>query len=79
MRLNQEFLEELELLNLFNLDSHQGGLKIHHDADPVRIESAKRLFNKHIITLEDGGYLTPLGIQAAEHTQALITMLHTPE
>ena len=79
MHLSQEFLEELELLNLYNLDSHQGGLKIHHDADPVRIESAKRLFAKHIITLEDGGYLTPLGIQAAEHTQALITMLQPPE
>jgi uncharacterized protein (TIGR02647 family) len=75
MRLNQEFLEELELLNLFNLNSQQEGLKIHHDADPVRIASAKRLFAKHIITLEDGGFLTPLGVQAAEHTQALVTML----
>ncbi len=79
MHLSQEFLEELELLNLFNLDSHQGGLKIHHDADPARIRSARRLFAKHIITLEDGGYLTPLGIQAAEHTQALITMLQPAE
>jgi len=75
MQLSQEFIEELELLNLFNLGNHQGGLKIHHDADPARIASAKRLFAKQIITLEDGGYLTPLGIQAAEHTQALVTML----
>ena len=51
MHLSQEFLEELELLNLFNLDSHQGGLKIHHDADPARIKSAQRLFAKHVITL----------------------------
>jgi len=75
MQLSQEFIEELELLNLFSLDSPQGGLKIHHDADPVRIASAKRLFAKHIITLEDGGYLTPLGVQAAEHVQALLAML----
>lgn len=77
MHLPKEFVDDLELLNLFNLDSHQGGLKIHHDADPARIASAKRLFTKQLITLEDGGYLTPLGIQAADHTQALVTLLQS--
>lgn len=75
MSLSHEFLEDLELLNLFNLESSQGGLKIHHEAAPERIAAAKRLFDKNIITLEDGGYLTTLGLEAAAHTQALVTIL----
>lgn len=79
MHLNQEFLEEVELLNLFDLHSSLEGLKIHNEAAPERIAAAKRLFGKNIITLEDGGFLTPLGIEAAEHAQALATMLRTKE
>lgn len=75
MSLSREFLEDLELLNLFNLESSQGGIKIHHEAAPERIASAKRLFEKNFITLEDGGYLTPQGLEAAAHTQALVIML----
>ncbi|MEX0963874.1 MAG: TIGR02647 family protein [Pseudohongiellaceae bacterium] len=75
MSLSHEFIEDLELLNLFNLESSQGGIKIHHEAAPERIASAKRLFEKNFITLEDGGYLTTLGLEAAAHTQALVTML----
>ncbi|PCJ28754.1 MAG: TIGR02647 family protein [SAR86 cluster bacterium] len=77
MSLSHEFLEELELLNLFNLDSSLEGLKIHHQAAPERIASAKRLHSKDMITLEDGGYLTTLGIEAAEHAQALVRILQT--
>ena len=75
MSLSREFLEDLELLSLFNLDSSQGGIKIHHEAAPERIAAAKRLFQKNFITLEDGGYLTTLGMEAAGHTHALVTML----
>jgi len=75
MHLDKNFVEELELLNLFNLESSQEGLKIHHQAEPARIDSAKRLFEKNLITLVDGGYLTPLGIQAVEHAQALVRIL----
>ncbi|GJM13235.1 MAG: DNA-binding protein [Pseudohongiella sp.] len=75
MSLSREFLEDLELLNLFNLESSQGGIKIHHEAAPERIASAKRLFAKNFVTLEDGGYLTPQGLEAAAHAQALVTML----
>tara|TARA_R110002110_G_scaffold263260_3_gene478933 strand:- start:541 stop:780 length:240 start_codon:yes stop_codon:yes gene_type:complete len=73
--LSQAFLADLELLNLFTLDSEQSGLKIHHDADPARIEAARRLFDKELITQQDGGYLTPLGMQTAEHAQILIQVL----
>ncbi|HIF86804.1 MAG TPA: TIGR02647 family protein [Gammaproteobacteria bacterium] len=75
MYLSTDFLEEMELLNLFDLDSSLGGLKIHHQAGPARIDSAQRLFEKQLITLADGGYLTPLGIEAAEHAQALVSIL----
>ena len=75
MHLSTDFLEEMELLNLFDLDSSLGGLKIHHQAASARIASAKRLFDKQLITLADGGYLTALGIEAAEHAQALVTLL----
>ncbi len=75
MSLSREFLEDMEFLNLFDLENSRGGIKIHQQAAPARIASAKRLFEKSFISLEDGGYLTPLGIEAAEHAQALVTML----
>ena len=75
MALNEEFAADVELLNLFELDSSQTGLKIHHVASPERIASAKRLFESDLTTQLDGGYLTPLGIKAAEHAQALIRIL----
>ena len=79
MNLSQEFLEEVELLNLFDLHSSLEGLKSHHEAAPGRIAAGKRLYGKNIVTLEDGGFLTPLGVDAAEHAQALITMLRIKE
>lgn len=79
MALNEEFAADVELLNLFELDSSQTGLKIHHVASPERIASAKRLFESDLTTQLDGGYLTPLGIKAAEHAQALIRILKPAE
>ena len=75
MQLDQEIIDDIELLNLFNLSNSQEGLKIHHEAAPARIASAARLFENNIITKVDGGYLTPLGIEAAKHTQALVGIL----
>jgi uncharacterized protein (TIGR02647 family) len=43
------------------------GLKIHHDAEPSAVAAAKRLFDKGIVTLPDGGYLTDLGHDLFEH------------
>lgn len=75
MQLNAELIREFELLVMFNLESSQSGLKIHHEADAQRIASAQRLYDKKLITQVDGGYLTPLGIEAAEHAQALLRLL----
>ena len=75
MHLDSNFLQEVELLTMFNLNTSQEGIKIHHEALPERISAAKRLFDKGLISQLDGGYLTPLGQQAAEHIQALVRLL----
>lgn len=76
MSLNADLLDEIRVLNLYNQNNSQQGIKIHSDADPAIVAAAGRLFDKGIITLADGGYLTTLGQEAAEHAQALITMLN---
>lgn len=75
MIFNTELSSELNLLTQFNLMNEQDGIKIHHDAAPEMVEAGKQLFTKGLITQVDGGYLTTLGRKAAEHTQALTTML----
>lgn len=75
MSLTPQLLDELELLNLFNLSSTQEGLKVHHDAAPSKIAAANRLFDKGIISQPDGGYLTDRGVETAEHVQVLVNLL----
>ena len=40
--------------------------------------AAERLHAKGLLTQPDGGYLTSLGLDAAEHSQTLLTILRTP-
>jgi len=75
MSLTPDLLDELELLNLFDLNSTQGGIKVHNNADKRKIAAAQRLFDKGMTTLSDGGYLTDRGLETAEHVQVLIKML----
>jgi len=77
MRLSDENAAEIHLLSLFNLASHQEGVKVHHDADPNLIQAAKSLYGKGLITQSDGGYLTDLGVEAAEHAQSVLTILNS--
>ncbi|MEQ8407522.1 MAG: TIGR02647 family protein [Gammaproteobacteria bacterium] len=77
MKLSTELVQELEVLSLFPRESTQMGLKFHHDADPEHIAAAKRLYDKQLISLEDGGYLTDLGLEAADHGQALLSILQS--
>ncbi len=77
MSLTPDLVAELELLNLFDLSSTQGGLKVHGDADEKKIAAAKRLFAKGMTSQSDGGYLTDRGVETAEHVQVLIKMLQT--
>lgn len=75
MSLTPDLLDELELLNLFDLNTTHGGLKIHQDAGENKILAAQRLHEKGIISQNDGGYLTDRGVETAEHVQILIKML----
>jgi uncharacterized protein (TIGR02647 family) len=78
MSFTQDMIAELDLLLLFDLTTSQAGIKLHKNAAPEAIAAARRLFEKGFIDQEDGGYLTNLGIGAAEHAQALFTCLNAP-
>ncbi len=69
-------LAELDVLMLFHSSTSLEGIKIHKIADPTVISAAQRLFKGGFITQVDGGYLTPLGSEAAEHAHMLFTMLN---
>jgi uncharacterized protein (TIGR02647 family) len=78
MPYQSEIIEELNLLDRFDLHTSQQGIKIHSSADPEVIAATQRLFDKGLISLEDGGYLTPLGRTAAEHSQNLLQIIKAP-
>lgn len=61
-----EVYDELEVLLMFSSDSMQEGIKVHANADPKLISATKRLHSKGLISQIDGGYLTPLGLEAQE-------------
>lgn len=76
MPLTQDFLEELDILARYNLNTTQEGIKVHqNDASENVIAAVQRLHDKGLITQLDGGYLTSLGREAAEHGQALLAIL----
>lgn len=79
MSYTPELVAELEILALFNLANTKEGLKVHHTAAPSAIAAAQRLFDKGLTNQPDGGYLTSLGLDAAEHAQALLTILNVSE
>jgi len=76
MSYTPDSIAELEVLMLYDLSTSQEGIKIHTTAESQKISAAQRLFEKGFITQVDGGYLTSLGREAAEHTQFLHTMLN---
>ncbi len=76
MHIKSSVTDELSILSLFNQTTYQEGLKVHaHDATPEHVDATKRLFDKGLVTQADGGYLTTLGKDAAEHLQDLLLML----
>ena len=76
MSYTPELVAELEILALFNLGNTLEGLKVHHVAAPTAVAATQRLFEKGLTTQVDGGYLTSLGLEAAEHAQSLLTILN---
>ena len=75
MTYTPELAEEIKILARYNLESTQQGLKIHSSAEPQVIAATQRLFDKGLVTQSDGGFLTSLGITAAEHAQKLLQIL----
>ncbi len=75
MTIKQPLIDELEVLLQFPLDSTQAGIKIHHTAKDSLVNAAQNLFEKGLITQHDGGYLTDLGYEAAEHLQHALRIM----
>ncbi|GAB2700730.1 MAG: TIGR02647 family protein [Aliiglaciecola sp.] len=75
MPFNNELTEELNLILKFPNKSLMQGLKIHHDAEQSMVDAAKRLFDKGVVSQPDGGYLTDLGHDLAEHAQVIQSAL----
>ena len=59
-----------------HLNSKLYGIKIHQsNASPETVNAATRLYEKGLIDHIDGGYLTDLGVETAEHAQILLQIL----
>ncbi len=76
MQFTQDNLEELNILVRYKLTTTLEGIKVHTTAAPTTIEATRRLFNKGLVTLEDGGYLTALGLEAAERAHVLLGLMN---
>jgi uncharacterized protein (TIGR02647 family) len=75
MPYTQALVEEINVLTRYNLDTTREGLKVHKSADPAVIAAVQRLHAKGLVTQEDGGYLTDMGREAAEHVQSALALL----
>ena len=77
MPYTQDIVDELNVLVRYNLTTTLEGLKIHKTAAEDIIAATKRLYNKGLLSQEDGGYLTSIGRETAEHAQAILDLLKT--
>ena len=75
MPFTPELIEEFNILARYNLTTTQEGIKVHKTADPAMVDTIKRMYEKGLLTQADGGYLTDLGREAAEHAQIALTIL----
>lgn len=76
MQYTDENLQELNVIMLFKLTTTQEGIKVHKNALPEMISATQRLFQKGLLTQEDGGYLTAIGHEAAEHAHSLFGLIN---
>ncbi|MBI5923648.1 MAG: TIGR02647 family protein [Betaproteobacteria bacterium] len=75
MSYSPDLVDELNTLLRFDLATNQQGVKVHKTADAAVIAATQRLHDKGLLSQADGGYLTSLGREAAEHAQAALTIL----
>ena len=76
MPYTQDIVDEINILVRYNLSTTQEGIKVHKTAAPEIIAATKRLYEKGLVTQEDGGYLTSLGHEAAEQAQMVLNLLN---
>jgi uncharacterized protein (TIGR02647 family) len=76
MPYTQDIVDEINILVRYNLNTTQEGIKVHKTAAPEIIAATKRLYDKGLLTQEDGGYLTSLGHEAAEQAQTVLNLLN---
>lgn len=79
MPISPQLNAEIRVLTLFNLDSAMEGIKVHKSADADTASAIERLYYKGLLTQQDGGYLTDLGLHCAEHLQTALRILNSPE
>ncbi len=72
-------IEELNLLLQFDSSSLERGIKVHSSARPEVIAACQQLFDRGLISQNDGGYLTDAGVEALAHAQTLAGLLNAPE
>lgn len=75
MPYTQDIVEELNILVRYNLSTTQEGIKVHKTATPETIAATHRLFEKGLVSQNDGGYLTNLGLETAKQAQAVLDIL----
>jgi uncharacterized protein (TIGR02647 family) len=75
MPYTQDLVEELNILVRYNLSTTQEGIKVHKTAPPEICAATHRLFEKGLISRDDGGYLTHLGLETAKQAQAVLDIL----
>lgn len=76
MKIDKDQLEEINVLACYDLANLQTGIKVHSDATKEKIAATNRLFEKGLISQQDGGYLTERGCAAAEHLDHLSGILN---
>ena len=75
MLITTDEIAELNIFMMFDLSTTQVGIKVHADAAKSTIAAAERLHEKGFLTQVDGGYLTELGYETAQHIQSAIGIL----
>ncbi|MCH7881225.1 MAG: TIGR02647 family protein [Proteobacteria bacterium] len=78
MHLDPELIEELNLLMRLHLNTSSEGISISGTADPAVVAAAKRLFQKGLVSQEDGGRLTDAGSEAADLMNQLTNLMSPP-
>ena len=78
MPFKPDLVEEMNVLIKFKAGS-QEGIKVHKTAADDIIKATERLFEKGMVTQQDGGYLTTLGQETVEHAQTLHGLLAAEE